>query len=248
MNYSVNKGDDLMQRFMLCFLLSAFAGTLRAEEPVKYFPVRNVQTNEISYYKIGPKVPFFEDGLDQWTDTKGNPVSDGWQVNDGTLSRVQAAGDIISKKEYEYFVLEFEWSIVERGNSGIKYRVRKFGNDYLGCEYQLFDDLDNNDKQNTASLYDVYAPNKGKLLKPVGEFNHSKIVVLGERIEHWLNGERVLLVYSGTPDWQAHITNSKFNETKGFGESGKGKILIQDHGSAVHLKNMTIQEFHLVTN
>ena len=237
-----------MRRFMLCFLLFSFASVLMAEEPVKYFPVRNVQTNEISYYKIGPKVPFFEDGLEQWTDTKGNPVPDGWQVNDGTLSRVKAAGDIISKKEYEYFVLEFEWSIAKRGNSGIKYRVRKLDGNYLGCEFQLLDDLHTSEKNLTASLYDVYAPNKNILLKPVGEFNHSKIVVLGERIEHWLNGERVVLVYSGTPDWDAHIAGSKFNETKGFGENGKGKILIQDHGSAIDIKNMTIQEFQLMTN
>jgi len=232
-----------MRRFAFCFLLFVFAGILMAEEPAKYYPVRNFQTNEISYYRIGPKVPLFEDDLDQWTDTRGNPVPDGWQLNDGTLSRIKTAGDIITQKEYEYFVLEFEWSIVAKGNSGIKYRVRKFGNDYLGCEYQLLDDADENENHKTASLYDVYAPNKRRLLKPLGEFNHSKIVVLGERIEHWLNGERVLLVYTGTPDWETHLANSKFNETKGFGENSKGKILIQDHGSAVHLKNMTIQEF-----
>jgi len=236
-----------MQRFVLCFLLFGFVGALMAEEPAKYFPVRNFQTNEISYYTMGPKVPFFEDGLDQWTDTRERPVGDGWQVSDGTLSRIKAAGDIITKKEYEYFVLEFEWRIAARGNSGIKYRLRKFGNDYLGCEYQLLDDVGNNERHKTASLYDVYAPNKNALLKPIREFNHSRIVVLGERIEHWLNGERVVLVYSGTPDWEAHIANSKFNETKGFGENGKGKILIQDHGSAIDFKNMTIQEFHLLT-
>ena len=197
---------------------------------------------------MGPKKPLFADDLDQWTDTRENPVSRGWRLGDGTLERVSAGGDIITKKDYEYFVLEFEWSIVERGNSGIKYRLRKFGNDYLGCEYQLLDDHGNNERHKTASLYDVYPPNKDRLLKPPGEFNHSKIVVLGERIEHWLNGERVLLVYSGTSDWDAHIAGSKFNETKGFGESGKGRILIQDHGDTVYLRNMIIQEFHLMTN
>ena len=234
--------------FGFCFLFLGFIGALIAEEPTKYYPVRNFQTNEISYYTIGPKVPFFEDGLEQWTDTSERPVGDGWQVSDGILTRVKGSGDIITKREYEYFVLEFEWSIVEKGNSGIKYRLRKFGDSYLGCEYQLLDDVDDNHKQNTASLYDVYAPNKGKILKPLGELNHSKIVVLGERIEHWLNGERVLLIYTGTPDWEAHIAKSKFNETKGFGDNGKGKILIQDHGSAIELKNMTIQEFQLITN
>ena len=226
-----------------CFLVFGFVNSLFSEESAKYYPVRNFQTNEISYYTPGPKTPLFEDGFEQWTNTRENPVPDGWQLSDGTLSRVKAAGDIITKKEYEYFILEFEWSIAEKGNSGIKYRLRKFGDHYLGCEYQLLDDAGSGERHKTASLYDVYAPNKHQLLKPPGEFNHSKVVVLGDRIEHWLNGERVVLVYSGTPDWDAHIAGSKFNETRGFGENGKGKILIQDHGSVVHLKNMTIQEF-----
>ncbi|MCL2306524.1 MAG: DUF1080 domain-containing protein [Planctomycetaceae bacterium] len=230
------------------FLFFGFIGISISEEAANYYPVRNFQTNVISYYKPGPKVPLFEDNLDQWTNTKGNPVPDGWQLSEGTLSRVDSAGDIVTKKEYEYFILEFEWSIAEKGNSGVKYRVRKIDGNYLGCEYQLLDDIHAAEKNLTASLYDVYAPNKHNLLKPVGEFNHSKIVVLGERIEHWLNGERVVLIYSGTPDWEAHIAGSKFNETKGFGENGKGKILIQDHGSEVHLRNMTIQEFRLITN
>ena len=231
-----------------CFLFFGFAGFSISEETTPYYPVRDFQTHQISYYKQGPKTPLFEDKLDQWTDTKGQPVGDGWQLSDGTLARVKAAGDIITKKEYECFALEFEWSIAEKGNSGIKYRVRNFDGSYLGCEYQLLDDLHAAEKNLTASLYDVYAPNNNKLLKPVGEFNHSKIVVLGDRIEHWLNGERVVLVYSGTPDWNAHIKHSKFNEVEGFGENGKGKLLIQDHGNTVQLKNMTIQEFKLITN
>jgi hypothetical protein len=69
--------------------------------------------------------------------------------------------------------------------------------------------------------------------------------VLGDRIEHWLNGDRVLLTYSGTPDWNVHLKSSKFDGIEGFGDKGKGKLLIQDHGDTVLLKNMTIQEFRL---
>jgi len=231
-----------------CLLFFAFVGSSVADESQKYYPVRDFQTNTISYYTLGQKTPLFVDNLDQWTDTKGQAPGEGWQLQDGVLTRFKATGDIITKKEYEYFVLEFEWSIVEKGNSGIKYRLRKFDDNYLGCEYQLLDDDDIRECQRTASLYDVYAPNKNKLTKPPGEFNHSKIVVRGDRIEHWLNGERVLLVYSGTPNWYAHIANSKFNEAKGFGENGKGKIQIQDHGDTVHVRNMTIQEFKSITN
>ena len=237
-----------MQRNTLFLGLSAILAVLAGQSILKaaspYYPVRDFRTDQISYYTQGEKVSLFaDDNLDQWTNAKGDPVGNGWVLKDGILSRTKSSGDIITKKEYEYFVFEFDWKIGPKGNSGVKYRVKKIGNSYLGCEYQLLDDLQSGERNLTASLYDIYAPNGNKPLKPLGEYNHTKIVVLGDRIEHWLNGERVLLVYSGTPDWKAHVAKSKFNEIDGFGENATGKLLIQDHGDEVHLKNMTVQEY-----
>ena len=38
------------------------------------------------------------------------------------------------------------------------------------------------------------SPAEAKQLRPVGEFNQSRIVVRGSHIEHWLNGVRIVLV------------------------------------------------------
>ena len=43
----------------------------------------------------------------------------------------------------------------------------------------------------TAALYDMFAASKD-MTRPVGEFNHSRLVVKGDHIEHWLNGEKVV--------------------------------------------------------
>lgn len=198
-----------------------------------------------SNYVLGPKESLFpNDSLELWTNTKGDPVSDGWVIENGTLIRKKSAGDILTKKFYEFFVLEFEWSIQEKGNSGVKYRVLKYDNHYLGCEYQLLDDSTTREgqKNRTASLYDVYEPSNVDL-KPLGEFNHSKIVVQGNRIEHWLNGKQTLCVHTGTQDWRKRVSQSKFQDKIFFGEDRMGKILIQDHGDEVHIRNMTIQEY-----
>ncbi len=217
--------------------------TLKAADR-SYYPVRDFRTDQITYYSLGPKISLFaDDNLDQWTNTKGERPGDGWELKEGTLTRVKPVGDIITKNDYQYYTLEFEWCLGEKGNSGVKYRVKKIGDYYLGCEYQLLDDFHAVEKNPTASLYDIYQPGANKSVKPLGEFNHTKIVVLGDRIEHWLNGERVLLVYSGTEDWKNHVAKSKFNEIANFGENAQGKLLIQDHGDFVQIKDMVLLEY-----
>jgi hypothetical protein len=72
------------------------------------------------------------------------------------------------------------------------------GQDYvIGFEYQITDNEKNKDalnagpKHSTGALYDMVAPTNAKP-KPVGEFNHSRIVVNGTHVEHWLNGVKVV--------------------------------------------------------
>jgi hypothetical protein len=69
--------------------------------------------------------------------------------------------------------------------------------DYVvGFEYQMIDDAGHPDARNgdthtSGALYDMLAP-KRLAAKPAGEWNQSRLVVVGDRIEHWLNGEKVV--------------------------------------------------------
>lgn len=72
------------------------------------------------------------------------------------------------------------------------------GQEYvIGFEYQITDNGDNPDAKanglnhRTAALYDMIPASKD-VTKPVGEFNHTRIVVRGDHIEHWLNGVKVV--------------------------------------------------------
>jgi hypothetical protein len=64
----------------------------------------------------------------------------------------------------------------------------------LGLEYQILDDDKHSDgrtpNKRTGSVYGLVAPANVKL-NPVGEWNQGRIVVLGNRVEHWLNGVQV---------------------------------------------------------
>lgn len=167
----------------------------------------------------------------------------GWVVRDGWLVKQAGVrgGDIISLDQFAEFELEWEWKISPRGNSGIKYFIVESRSGATGHEYQMMDDPGKTGKGSTASFYDVLPPLPDKPMKPAGEINHSRIVVRGERVEHWLNGARVLEYECGSPAVLAAVAQSKFKSIEGFGKRISGHILLTDHGDECWFRSMKIR-------
>jgi hypothetical protein len=182
----------------------------------------------------------------------------GWEVKEGILI-VQASGggeaayggDIVTLEQYSSFELVVDFKMTEGANSGIKYFVTeqqpKTPGSAKGLEYQLLDDarhpdakLGINGNRTLASLYDLI-PATNKPVHPVGQWNHARIVVRGNHVEHWLNGIRVLAYERGGKEFLAHKAESKFKDLDGFGEAPKGHILLQDHGDRVFFRNIKIR-------
>ena len=66
----------------------------------------------------------------------------------------------------------------------------------MSFEYQMIDNAKHKDAQRgpkyqTGALYDMIPPVKSAS-KPVGEFNESRLIVKGKKVQHWLNGELVM--------------------------------------------------------
>ena len=191
-------------------------------------------------------IPLFDGtSLRGWGRMDGKPVEDDWEVVDGTLHLKERPGggaNLFSEQEYTDFDLEFEWRIAPKGNNGLKYRVRKYGKQYLGCEYQILDDAAYklHPRGMTGSLYELYEPSGAKQLRPVGEFNQSRIVVRGSHIEHWLNGARIVSADAGSREWYQRVAESKFRDVEGFGENRSGLIMLTAHGSEVWYRNIVL--------
>ncbi|MCL2119290.1 MAG: DUF1080 domain-containing protein [Planctomycetaceae bacterium] len=193
-----------------------------------------------------PGVAIFNgETLDGWTTVSGSTDIKAWEAVDGTLHRKSGGGDIVTEQEYENFILDFEWKISPGGNSGVKYKFANFDGSWLGCEYQVIDDETHSDgmlkTHRTASLYDVIAP-RVEAAKPIGEYNKSRVVVNGKRIQHYLNGKLTVDVIVGSPEWEKGFQASKFRDHEEFGKIAQGKILVQDHGDEVWYKNMVVRE------
>jgi hypothetical protein len=171
----------------------------------------------------------------------------GWVVEDGWLHCLgSGGGDIITDAEFTDFDLQWDWKQAPAGNSGVKYFITEERASAIGHEYQMIDEEKEPDakladgKRVTASFYDVLKPTK-VATKPPGEINHSRILVKGNHVEHWLNGEKVLGYECGSDALKAAIGQSKFKTTAGFGDKIKAHILLQDHHSQVWFQNIKLR-------
>jgi hypothetical protein len=201
--------------------------------------------------KEGWALLFDGTSLTGWKTPSGKLVPAGWEVKNGTLTAKKGGkgGDIISKKQYSNFDLTFDYNIEPTGNSGVKYfytNYEKGGN--LGMEYQLLDDklAEDNKKENhlTGSFYDVIPPNAAlKKTHEPGQWNTVRIVSKDKKVEHWLNGVKILEFTRGSQAFTAAVAQSKFNKAEpAFGTVEKGHILLQEHGAEVSFKNIKIKE------
>ncbi|MGB9603225.1 MAG: 3-keto-disaccharide hydrolase, partial [Limisphaerales bacterium] len=163
---------------------------------------------------------------------------------DGCLKKIagERGGDIITKEQFEDFELEWDWRLAPKGNNGVKYFVTEQRPGAPGHEYQMIDDSTiRNKKQATASFYDVLPPADHKPIKMAPEWKHSRLVVKGNTVEHWLNGEKVLQYECGSKEVMDAIAKSKFKNAEGFGKKIKGHIMLTDHGSECWFKNIKIR-------
>lgn len=199
--------------------------------------------------KQGWKLLFDGKTTQGWHGFKKQSVPDGWKAIDGCLVRAGPGGDIVTDEEFGSFEFAFEWRVSQGGNSGVFYGVSedpKFGAVYAtGPEYQVLDNSEHNDGKNTSTSaganYALHAPTKD-VTRPVGLFNQGKIVVRGDHVEHWLNGEKIVEYEWGSPEWQALVKNSKFNSMPGYGQYRTGRIALQDHGDRVWYRNLKIRK------
>lgn len=195
--------------------------------------------------KAGWKLLFDGKTTEGWKGYKKDKPGAGWQVVEGVLTLTKGGGDICTVEEFADFELTLDWKVAPKGNSGVMYRVAETrGAPYeTGPEYQVLDDAGHGDGKNAltsaGSIYAVYPPAR-KVVKAAGEWNTTKIVAKGSKIEHWLNGEKVCEAEIGSEDWNARVAKSKWAKVATYGKEPKGKIDLQDHGDKVEFKNIKI--------
>lgn len=184
----------------------------------------------------------------------------GWEIKDGALNvmksdnpEIHNGGDIITVNEYSAFDLQFEFKLSDGANSGVKYFVtesEKNKGAALGLEYQVLDDDKHPDarmgvvgNRTLGGLYDLIPPDKNpRGIKKIGEWNQGRVVVYPDnKVEHWLNGYKVVEYQRSSNIYKALVARSKYAQLEDFGMADKGHILLQDHGDAVSYRSIKIR-------
>ena len=197
----------------------------------------------------GWQLLFDGQSLDAWRGYKRETLPEaGWEIKDGALRTVAKVKgvELITRKKFNDFEFTWEWRVAPGGNNGVKYLVTEERPQSPGHEYQMIDDAGYPGKlgpnHRTADFYDVLPAAADKPIRPAGEWNTSRTVVRGARVEHWLNGKHVLTYELGSAAVKAGVEKGKFKSHPGFGEKIAGHIMLTYHQDECWYRNLKIRE------
>ena len=190
-----------------------------------------------------------------WRGYQRDDVPAKWRIDDGAFYFDPEAdgdgGDLITVATYDDFELELEWKIGECGNSGIFFNIvesDEYGNTYdTAPEMQVLDntchpDAENGPDRYAGANYALHPPDESVYVtKPAGEWNQARLVVDGNHVEHWLNGQKIVEYEMHSDDWNARVAASKFADFPGYATGERGHIGLQDHSDPVWFRNIHIR-------
>lgn len=210
-----------------------FAGCARPQPRVDLAPQREPGFTSL----------FDGQSLNGWTlvDQKG----EGYGVTNGVIYCARGGGgNLFTEREYEDFILRFEFKLEKAANSGVGLRAPLDGDAaFLGMEIQILDEVaaergrwgNLQPDQFHGSIYDVVAARKGAL-KPPGQWNTQEITARGRQITVVVNGSGILETDLNTVSDPLTITKHPglFRE--------RGHIGFLGHNDYVEFRNIRLKE------
>lgn len=203
-------------------------------------------------------------GIDWVTYADGNEsntnIEAGWKTfpADSAFGKDAQPRDIRSKKKFKDFTLSFDfWA---NGNAGVYYRtlVRGQFGWQTGVEFAIENNTTLASWILTGAAYELIPPPTPRNYR-TANWNSAKIIAIGDSVEHWLNGVRIVSYKYWDSQWQAAMSGqipgltgqrSKWNNFPHFsrptsgatsGYIQEGYLGIQgDHGGTVKFRNFKI--------
>jgi sugar phosphate isomerase/epimerase len=189
-----------------------------------------------------------------WKDLVAKDLSDctfkpgSWAMEDGVLTRKgtkEGRSDIWTTQMYGDFILDLQFKLANKTNSGIFFRTGNIGDPVqTGIEVQVADShsVDQPGTHDCGAVYDCLAPTKN-MVKPPDEWNRCTITCKANKIYVVMNGEQIInmdlnLWTEPGKNWDG--TKNKYKNA--FKDRPRvGHIGFQDHGHPVWYRNIKIK-------
>ncbi|HXW08792.1 MAG TPA: DUF1080 domain-containing protein [Vicinamibacterales bacterium] len=164
----------------------ALVGTVTAAQTVKVTGGRPPQWGPCdanAKHTFGKPVPLFDGTSMAGWDVQHKSRESGWSIEDGAMTNVPKANNLISKERFKDFRLDVEYKVSPKGNSGIYLRGR--------YELQVLDDAGTApESHGHMAIYARKAPD-ANASKPAGEWQTAQITLVGNCVTVVLNGKTV---------------------------------------------------------
>lgn len=193
----------------------------------------------------GWQLLFDGESLSHWRSYADAEVNPGWGIENGCLTRLDSAGDLITRERFADFELKLEWRISDSGNSGIFIRADESGDRIFetGMEMQVLDNAGHWDRffpsHRAGAFYDMIVPDHDTS-QPVGYWNRVHIIARGPHLQFWLNERLTAEFEQGSDQWQVMYEDSKFSDRPRWGTLLEGHIGLQDHWDKVWFRNIRV--------
>lgn len=155
-------------------------------------------------------------------------VQGNWSVKDNCIWFNGTGDNLCSIKEYSDFEMLVDWKISKEGDSGIYLRGSP--------QVQIWDTsrVESGAQVGSGGLYNNQI-NPSKPLKvadnPIGDWNSFRIVMVGEKVSVWLNGELVVDNVTMENYWDRNLTIFPV-----------GPIELQAHGTDLAFRDIYVRE------
>jgi hypothetical protein len=184
-------------------------------------------------------------GVPTWIIHKG--MMNTWAFSDdGTLFTQRGGGGwLMTKREYADFELRLEIKMSENADTGIAIRSSlDVDTSFEGTQIQFVDEDKSRNwaaHDRTGGIWDVVAPQKEHVTKPVGEWNEVQVVARGRQVTVKINGTLVLEV--DLDKYKDRATQKKgFKQVHPDLVRDKGHIGLQSWDGRVEFRNVRIKE------
>ena len=85
-------------------------------------------------------------------------------------------------------------------------------------------------------------PSSGINVEPANEYNHARLLVKNNQVEHWVNGIKVTSYELGSDQWKASLSGTIYENQADYGKATEGQIALYAKQGNIWVRNIRLRD------